>query len=417
MQGPHTLGENLPGLRRIFAHLWPYFRKHRLLVAGSLVALLAEAALHTLQPWPLKFIIDSVLRTKHPGRLATVLGLQDMEPTTLITLAALAVVLVTGLRSLADYLNDIGFAVIGNRVLTDVRGDLYRHLQGLSLSFHTKARSGDLLVRVTGDVSQFKNIIIGVALPLVTQVITILFMFGVMFYLQWKLALLTLTAFPLFWFSTVRLIRLVQQVSRAQRRREGAMASTAAEAIGAIKLVQALSLEGRFADSFIAQNLESQKQDIKGLRLAAALRRAIGLVLAGCRALVLWYGARLVLRAELTPGELIVFLAYLRQSFQPLEEFARMTGQLARATAAGERVLDILERTPEVRDLPGAVPAPPFRGAVHFENVAFAYEAGHPVLEHVVFAVEPGQRVALVGPSGAGKSTLVGLIIRLYDPS
>src|SRR5262249_41935452 len=126
-------------------------------------------------------------------------------------------------------------------------------------------------------------------------------------------------------------------------------------------------------------------------------------------ALVLGYGALLVLRGTLSPGDLLVFLAYLKTAFRPVRD-------LAKATAAGERVLDLLDRTPEVRDRPGAVPAPALRGQVRFEGVGFAYEPGKPMLQEVEFEVGPGQRVALVGPSGIGKSTVVSLILRLYDP-
>jgi ATP-binding cassette, subfamily B, bacterial len=134
-------------------------------------------------------------------------------------------------------------------------------------------------------------------------------------------------------------------------------------------------------------------------------------------ALVLWYGAHLVLRGALTPGDLLVFLTYLKTGFKPVRDLAKYTGRLAKATAAGERVLALLDQRPEVRDLPGAAPAPPFRGAVRFQDVSFAYEPGQPVLREIDLAVEPGQRVALVGPSGNGKSTLVSLLLRLYDPS
>jgi ATP-binding cassette subfamily B protein len=194
------------------------------------------------------------------------------------------------------------------------------------------------------------------------------------------------------------------------------MAADAVETIGAIKLVQALCLEGIFDGRFGSRNQESQRADVKGTRLTAALGRTVGFLTAASTALVVWYGARLVLRGELTPGDLLVFIAYLKQAFRPVQDFARFTGRLAKATAGGERVLDILGRTPEIRDLPGAVPAPPFRGAVRFEDVSFAYEPGQPVFEGINFEVQPGQRVALVGPSGIGKSTLVSLLLRLYDP-
>jgi len=132
---------------------------------------------------------------------------------------------------------------------------------------------------------------------------------------------------------------------------------------------------------------------------------------------VLWFGVRLVLGGSMTPGDLLVFLAYLKRSFNPLQDFAKYTARLAKTAAAGERVLDVLGREPEVRDRPDAVPAPPLKGDVRFEAVTFAYEPGRPVLDGVAFAVPAGGQVALVGPSGIGKSTLVSLLLRLYDPT
>jgi ATP-binding cassette subfamily B protein len=155
---------------------------------------------------------------------------------------------------------------------------------------------------------------------------------------------------------------------------------------------------------------------VKAKRLAASLERSVDLLTAIAGALVLFYGTRLVLRKELTAGALLVFLAYLKNAFRPIQEFAKYTARLGKAAAAGERVLDLLQHVPEIRDLPGAVQAPAFRGTIRFENVSFAYENGQSLLRDVDVEVLPGQRIALVGPSGSGKSTLVSLVLRLYDP-
>jgi ATP-binding cassette subfamily B protein len=366
----------------------------------------------------LKFIFDRVFGSKHhTGELLNVLAVNELEPVTLITLAALAIVVITALRALAAYSSTVGFARLGNRVLTETRGELYRHLQRLSLSFHSRTRSGDLTLRLMSDINMLKDVVVTALLPLLVNLCVLAAMIGAMFWLHWKLALLALSVLPLLGLWTVRFGRRIRQTAREQRKRDSAMAATAVETISAIKVVQALCLEAVFADGFLRRNQESRRADVKAARLTAALGRTVGFLTAASTALVLWYGARLVLRGELTPGDLLVFMAYLKSAFRPVQDFAKHTGRLAKSAVAGERVLDVLERTPEVRDLPGAVPAPPFRGAIRFEDVSFAYESGRPVLEHIDFEVRPGQHVALVGPSGIGKSTLVSLLLRLYDPT
>lgn len=398
-------------------HFWPHMRQERRLIALSLLALFAEIGLRLLEPWPLKWVFDSVFPTKSGTTSTGPSFLGSLEPGGIALLAAVAVVAITALRALATYWNTIGFTQVGNRVLTQVRSDVYSHIQRLSLSFHTKARSGDLVVRVIGDVSQLKDVAVTALLPMLANVLIVVGMLGLMLLLNWRLALLSLVTVPLFWLSTVRLTGRIQEAARKQRKREGAMAATAAESISAIRVVQALSLEETLGASFFGQNKESLKQDAKGSKLAAGLERSVDVIIAIATGLVLWYGATLVLSNAMTAGDLLVFLTYMKNGFKPVKDFAKYTGRLAKATAAGERVLDLLDREPEIRDLPGAVAAPPLRGAVAFRNVSFEYEPGRPVLRDINLDVAPGQHVAVVGLSGNGKSTLVSLLLRLYDPT
>jgi ATP-binding cassette subfamily B protein len=343
--------------------------------------------------------------------------LSSLETSTLIAGSAIILVLLTGLRALADYANTIGFAKIGNRVLTDVRADLYGHLQKLSLSFHTRARNGDLILRVMGDINLLKDVVVTALLPLVANILVLVGMVGVMVWLNWKLALLSLVPLPLFYVFTVRITKRIQAAAKAQRHRESVMAAATAESLGAIKLIQALALEPVFSKAFERRNQESRKEDVRGHRLTASLERTVAFAIAVSTSLVLWYGVRLVINEELSPGDLIVFLTCLRATFKPVQDFAKYTGRLAKATAAGDRVLDLLERKPEVMDRPDAVAAPPFVGHIRFDRVSFGYEKHRLVLDQVDFEVQPGQRVALVGSSGSGKSTIANLILRLYDPT
>ena len=417
MGRPQTLRATLPGLWRTIQRFWPYIRQHSLLIAGASLAFLAEIGLRLLEPWPLKFIFDHVFGMTPAEGTLRIPVIETLDPMLLLALSASAFVLIISLRALTAYTSTVGFALVGNRVLNEVRRDLYRHLQRLSLSFHSKARGGDLVMRVIGDVGMLKEVAVTAFLPLAGNVLVLIGMLAVMFWLQWKLTLLALVTFPLFWLSMLRLGRRIRDVSRNQRQREGAMAATAAESMGAIKVVQALSLEERFENTFSNQNKQDLKEGVKAKRLAASLERRVDVFIAIATALVLWYGAQLVLRNELTPGDLLVFLAYLKNAFKPMRDFAKYTGRLAKASAAGERVIDLLDRAPEVQDLPGAMPAPAFRGAIQFKRVNFAYEPDKVVLKNIGFEIRPGYHIALVGASGAGKSTIASLILRLYDPT
>src|SRR5437867_814516 len=268
MGQPLTLRAALPGLGRLVRRLWPYVRRERPLIVVSLLALYAEIGLRLLEPWPLKVVLDHVVGAGHHGRWVDRV-LAALDPGTLLALAAVAVVAFAGLRALAAYYNTVGLALAGNRVLTAVRNELYAQLQRLSLSFHTRARTGDLIVRVTGDVGFLQDVVVTAFLPLLASGLTFVGMAGVMLWLNAPLALLAFATAPLFLLSTVRLSRRIRDNARRQRQQQGAMAATAAESIGAVKVVHALSLEGTFAQAFTKQ---SRKNLATGAAAAPPLR-------------------------------------------------------------------------------------------------------------------------------------------------
>ncbi|BAS55522.1 ABC transporter ATP-binding protein [Leptolyngbya boryana NIES-2135] len=407
----------IPGIGRILKRFSPYIRKQQSLITLSMLALFGEIALRLLEPLPLKFIFDELFVQQAGGAvLHPVPLIGALDTRSLLLLCAIAIVALAGIRGIAAYWSTVGFALAGNRVLTEIRSVLYTHLQTLSLSFYSRTRSGDLTLRVISDVAVLQEVVVTALLPLLANCLILLGMVGVMFWLNAQLAILGLTLLPIFWFSTFRLTQRIRAVSKQQRQREGSMAATAAESIGAIKLVQALSLQDKFTTVFTHQNQKSLKEGVKAKRLSAQLERTVEVLLATATALVLWRGAELVLRNALTPGDLLVFLTYLKNAFKPVRDFAKYIGRLAKASAAGDRILDLLDQAPDIYDLPEAKPAPRLAGAVQFDNVSFAYEPGYSVLQDISFTVKPGQRVAIVGYSGSGKSTLTTLLLRLYEP-
>lgn len=406
----------IPGLGRVGRQFWPDIRPQWPLLLVSGIALLTEVGLRVLEPWPLKVIFDYVLIPAPQGRGLSP-WLERLDPVLVLTVAVVGIVAITGLRAVAAYWSTVSLAIVSSRVMMRVRDRIYRHLQRLSLGYHHQARSGDLIIRVSSDASRLQEILLTAALPLVNSILTLTGMVIVMAWLDWKLTLLSLVTFPLFWLAATRFSQRIRHASYQQRQQEGAVAATAAESLAAIKLVQALSLENAFADVFAQQNRRSLEDSVATKRLAAHLERTVDVLIALGTALVLWYGARLVLQDALTPGDVLVFMTYLKNAFKPVQNFAKYTGRLAKAAASGERILNVLEQTPEVDDLPHAQPAPIFRGAVELENLHFAYEPGHHVLKGISLSVQPGQQVAVVGPSGSGKSTLMSLLLRLYDPT
>lgn len=410
---PDTLRRSLPGLRRLMPHVRPHLlAERRLLLAGS-AALLLEVAMRLLEPWPLKFVIDGVIGASGDDQGTS----QQLDLPTLLVVSCLALVLIALLRAGASYAMTICFALAGNRLLTRVRGDVYAHLHELPMSYHDKARTGDLVTRVTSDVGRLKEVSVTAALPLAGNIVTLAGMIVVVAILDWQLALVMLLVFPIFFGFSFRLSRRIHTVSRRQRHAEGALASLATETLAAMRLIQSYSLEKRMQASFSSSNTKSLKDGVRAKKLSAGLERKTDALVGVATGLVLFVGAQRVLAGALTVGELVVFLTYLKAAFKPMRDVAKYTGRIAQAAASSERIVDVLEQDPTVYDASGARPAARFRGSIDFEDVWLSYEPGHPVLRGFSLSIPHGQTVAVVGPSGAGKSSVAMLLSRLCDPS
>ena len=401
-----------PGLRRTLARFRPHLRAQRRLLAGGTAALFLEVGLRLLEPWPLKFVLDAVVAEAG----ATLPADQPASLPTVLTVATASLVVVVVLRAVAAYAMTVLFALAGNRVLTQVRAELYAHLHRLPMAFHDRARTGDLVTRVTGDVGRLQEVAVTAALPLAGNVVTLAGMLAVVAVLDWQLALVVVLVFPAFVVTGTRLTRRIGTVARSQRQAEGALAALATESLSSMQVVQAYSLEEDLQRRFGASNLKSLKDGVKGKKLSAGLERKTDVLVGLATALVLYVGARRVLAGELSPGELVVFLTYLKTAFKPMRDIAKYTGRLAKAAASGERIVDVLELEPEITDRVDARPTGRLRGEVCFEGVWSSYRPDRPVLRGLDLHVAAGERVAVVGPSGAGKSTLVQLLTRLRDP-
>ncbi len=404
-------------LSRVFHYTWPGLRKHRLGLLGGGAAMIGGVLFQLLEPWPLKLVIDRIFAIESARPVSTIPFFDTLPPTTLIGVCAAMVLVIALMRATAEYWSKVSFAVIGNKVLTKVRNNLYAHLLRLPLSFHESARAGDLVVRLTGDMNRLRDAAVTAVLPLLANALVLVGMLTVMFVMNWKLALIGLVAFPLFLLSAMRVTQRIRDVARKQRKREGAMAATASESFGAIRTLQSFNLADYFSQLFNSQSKKSFREGARGTRLSTMLERKVDIFIAVALSLVLLMGAGYVLENKMSPGDLLVFLTYMKRTLRPVKDFAKYTGRLAKAAAAGERVLDLLEEVPDIVDAKDAFDAPPFRGAITFQQISFAYDPRHRVLNRLDLEIPAGSRIAIVGASGIGKSTLINLLLRFYDPS
>jgi len=414
MIGKRTTRDSLSGALRLVRAFRSEIAGEKKMLGASVAAVLCAVVLRTLEPWPLKFIYDLLFHAKEHAWSATLLA--RLGPQLLLAVMALSLVALRGLAGTADYASSVAMAQATSRIMAGIRDRLFRHLQNLSIAFHGRNKTGDLLTHVTYDTDRLREVIVTALVPFLTNTLALSAMLAVMFWMNWRLALLALLAFPVVFFAVLHLTERIKEVTRIQRSREGAIAATTTEAISSIRIVQALSLQDRFLKVFSDANNHSLQAGTKAQQLSASLQRTVDLLAAIATAAVLWAGAQFVMNGRLTPGDLIVFVSYLRAAFKPIRQLAKYLGQMARALVSGERILDLLHTVPEIQNRPGARPATPFAGHLRFENVSFAYEPGKWVLRDISFEVQPGQRVAVLGPSGSGKSTLASLLLRFHDP-
>lgn len=410
------LSQSLPSLSRFINYVMPYIKQRKWLIIGAFVCLFGQTLLRLLEPWPLKYIIDRLASPEFSASKDLQL-LASLPLTTYFAVLAGMLVAIILCRALFTYATTVLMAVAGNHIIVRLRSKVFNHIQGLSTIYHQQQRSGDLVVRLISDMGLMKEVAITAAVPLIGNSLIFICIIGVMLWLNWQLTLVSLCTLPLLWLVTLSKSKKIHKVARKNRQREGVMAATASESIHAIKSVQALTLEDRFSAIFGQANNKSLEEGVQGKRLAASLQRSVEILMAISTALVLWYGANLVINGTLSLGELLVFVYYLRRVFRPIRDFTKYTARLAKASAAGERVLAVLEQQKDVHNHPDAKDAPLFNGDIQFNCIQFSYlndEVAN--LENVTLEIRQGQKIAIVGPSGSGKSTLLALLLRLHDP-
>jgi subfamily B ATP-binding cassette protein MsbA len=397
-------------LRRFRGFLVPYRAR---LGVGALCTL-ASSALALAQPWPLKVIVDNVLRGK-PLHLPGV-SVAGWSRTDLLNGAIGAFIGIVLVSALLDYFGTYLMDSSGVRMVADVREALFARLQRHSLRFHATQRTGDLISRVMSDISRVQDMLIQSFSVLVPNVALLVGMMIVMFWIDWSFTLIALAVGPPLFLLMFVYKRRIKGASRRARQSEGRLAAHTGEVLGAVRVVQAFTREDFEDERFSQQSSSTLGANLEATRLQARFSPLVD-VLAGLgTAVVLFVGTHRVLSGQLSLGLLLVFLSYLGSLYKPMRQLSKLTYVNAKGVASAERVSEIFEAEQDVQDLPGAVKAPRIEGSVRFEDVEFAYVDGHPVLHGLELEVESGQVVAVVGPSGAGKSTFVSLIPRFFDP-
>lgn len=405
-------------LRRLFARMGPHLRPWRgqLMLAG--LAMVGVALAEVARPWPLKIVFDGLLMPQdNPDRatawLTGIFGSGDG----LLAASALGLLLIALVGGAAGFGQAYLIAAVGQKVVAAIRFDLYRHIHRLSHSFHDTASTGDIIARLTGDVRMMRDLLIDAVVFFAAHVLVIGVTVGVMVWMDWRLTLAALTILPPLWWLTRHFGSRIKGAARKQRRKEGKIAVVMTETISAIDVVKGFAREAFEEDRFARQNGASAEAGVHATRLAAHMDRVTQVILAAGTALVLWYGVARVRADAISPGDLLVFTAYLSTLYKPVRKMASMTARVAKAGASGERLLEIFDLRADVADSPGARIAPRFEGHVTLEGVSFAYPGeGLPVLKDASLALRPGETVALVGESGAGKSSVAKLLMRFYDP-
>jgi ATP-binding cassette subfamily B protein/subfamily B ATP-binding cassette protein MsbA len=395
---------------RLLRYAGPHWRG---LVVLSL-AMLVNVALDLLRPWPLKLLIDNVLGHRPVPHVLAVLPAAD-SPHGLLVWVVMAMIGLFVVGTVVSMTHTYASLRVGQEMTYDLAADLFRHLQRLSLLFHSRRSVGDMIARVTGDSYCVSTFVTDGLMPALQSVILLISMFVVMWTLQPTLTLLALGVVPFLVLVIKFLGRSIKERTRERRDLEGGMMSVVEQTLNAVPAVQAFTREELEHQRF---RMHADKTVVAYVRATFAgmwFDLAAGLVTTVGTAAVFYVGADLALKGKLTIGTIIVFVSYLSSLYDPIDSMTHMAPNLQGAAAQADRVMEILETVPDVRDRPHARRAS-VRGAVRYEDVTFGYEPGRPVLKGISLEARPGDVAAIVGPTGAGKTTLVNLLVRFFDP-
>ena len=393
-------------------------RPYRWTLLVILAAMLMQTAMSLAGPWPLKIILDSVVGSHHlpkwmADHLVPMLGGESKMH--IAALAAILAVIIAFLSSIASYVANYYTESVGQWVAYDLRMRTYHHLQRLSLSYYDSHQIGTILSTITDDVGTIQNFASSSTLGIVIDMLTIVGMLGLMFWLNWDFALIAVAVTPFLLFFVSRFKKAVKKATHEVRKHQADIVAVVQQGLESMRVVKAFERQDLEQEALGEVSKETVEAALKARRVKSLLSPVVTVVVSLCTGFVLWRGSSLILKGAMTAGELTVFLSYLNKFFKPVQDLAKMTNSIAQAAVGVDRVRAILDTDTIIPERPNAIEPEPFRGEIAFEHVAFGYDPAAPVLRDVNFTIKPGQLVGVVGPTGGGKSTVVSLIPRFYD--
>ncbi|HEY2951075.1 MAG TPA: ABC transporter ATP-binding protein [Verrucomicrobiae bacterium] len=386
-------------------------------LAWAAICTVSVAAIELLKPWPLKIILDHAILGKPPPAILSFLpSLDGGSRATLVVEAAGAIVLLALVGGLLAYAQTFVTSALGFNLVYALRREMFTHLQRLSLSFHNRARTGDLLTRISSDTSTLKDVFTDTLLKLTAYLVTVIGMLVILLTVNWQVGLIAVATLPILGYSMFHRYHKTKASVKKQRKQEGQVVSRMGEVLSAIPLVQAFAREKYEEEQFDQVTNQNLQESIRLARLQAAANRSSEIITTVGTAVAVLFGAFQVMKGNMLPGDLVLVVAYLNNMYKPVRGLAKLSTDISKISASAERISEVLETEPQIQDRPDAIEADGIRGEIAFQNVSFDYGDGKHALKNISFAVSPGQRLALVGVSGAGKSTVASLTLRLYDP-
>ena len=387
---------------KIILRLMSFLKKQWAMWILAFVCLTASTVFSLVIPKMLGNGIDTVLNS---GRAATLI------------IAAGVILGSSALRGITGYGNRYFTQVISQRVAYDLRNHLYDHLQGLSFAYFDKAQTGQLMSRATVDIEAVRAFIsMGLLQILQTAFLTIGISY-LLISLDWRLALMTLAFVPLMAYRAVTTSRRLRPVWLKVQQMIASLGTTLQESLSGVRIVKSFAQEKSEEKKFADDSKKLYDVQIDAAKIVAFNTPLMVFLIGAPTTLVLWYGGRQVIAGNLTVGGVVQFIMYLGMLAMPIRALGMVTNMYSRSMSAGERILEILDTTSQVKDKPDALVLDKLKGQVSFEDVSFSYAENAPALHSINFSVQPGQLVALVGASGSGKSTIINLILRFYDVS